>query len=149
MLTYFSGVPLDRKFSRFDLLHATEHLLPHLRRIPTVFTLHDLIFRFDPASHLPLNRTYLNLMMPRFLRQAHAIIAVSECTRQDAMRLYGVPGDKIHVIAEGVDIRTVQELLGHKEVKTTQICTHVLKLNGFAVKSPADRFRQLLPSRSA
>lgn len=105
MLTYLSGVSLDRKFGRFDLLHATEHLLPFLRRIPTVFTLHDLIFRFDPASHLPLNRTYLNLMMPRFLRQARAIIAVSECTRQDAMRLYGVPGDKIHVIAEGVDAR--------------------------------------------
>jgi glycosyltransferase involved in cell wall biosynthesis len=105
MLTYLTGVSLDRKFSRFDLLHATEHLLPYLRRIPTVFTLHDLIFRFDPASHLPLNRAYLNLMMPRFLRQACAIIAVSECTRGDAMSLYGVPGDKIHVIAEGVDAR--------------------------------------------
>jgi glycosyltransferase involved in cell wall biosynthesis len=103
MLAYFSGLAQDRLFPGVDVLHATEHLLPRLRRIPSVFTLHDLIFRFDPDSHLPLNRIYLNLMMPRFLRAANAIIAVSECTRRDAMRLYRTPAEKIHVVVEGVD----------------------------------------------
>jgi glycosyltransferase involved in cell wall biosynthesis len=105
MLSHLSGVPQDSRFKGVDLFHATEHLLPRLSRIRTVFTLHDLIFRFDPASHLPLNRIYLNLMMPRFLRAADAVIAVSECSKRDAVRLYGIPGEKIHVIAEGVDAR--------------------------------------------
>ena len=106
MLTYFSGAPLmERKFRGFDLFHATEHLLPKLRGVRSVFTLHDLIFHFDPGSHLPLNRIYLNLMMPRFLRAADVIIAVSECAKRDAVRIYGTPADKIHVITEGVDAR--------------------------------------------
>jgi glycosyltransferase involved in cell wall biosynthesis len=105
MLAHFSGVPQDSLFPGADIFHATEHLLPRLRRIRSVFTLHDLIFRFDPGSHLPLNRIYLNTMMPRFLRAADAVIAVSECSKRDAVRLYGTPTEKIHVIPEGVDVR--------------------------------------------
>jgi glycosyltransferase involved in cell wall biosynthesis len=105
LLAHLTRFPQDRRFPDVDLFHATDHLLPRLSRVKSVFTLHDLIFRFYPETHKPLNRWFLTLMMPLFLRAAEAVIAVSESTKRDAVRLYGLDEAKIKVIYEGVNPR--------------------------------------------
>lgn len=94
------GVGFDRLLPDAALFHATEHLLPPFRHVPTILTVHDLIYRLYPEHHKPLNYYYLNLTMPLYCRRADAIIAVSQSTRRDLIAHYGLDPNKISVVYE-------------------------------------------------
>lgn len=98
-------IGFDRLLPGATLFHATEHLLLPLQGVPTVLTVHDLIFRRYPAHHKRLNRWYLNATMPLFCRRADHIIAVSEQSKRDVIAAYGIPAGKITVIYEAADPR--------------------------------------------
>ena len=84
-----------------DLYHGLSHELPlnlHKSSIKTVVTIHDLIFKVDPELFPYVDRKIYDLKWRYSCKHADAIIAVSEHTRQDLIKLYDVPNEKIHVI---------------------------------------------------
>ena len=101
--SYFGPLAMDHNFAGSHLYHSTGHLLPRLRTMRTVFTLHDVIPFLFPEHHLWQNKIFFEIMLPRFLQQADAIIAVSRNTKRDALRVLNLPPEKIHVISEGID----------------------------------------------
>jgi glycosyltransferase involved in cell wall biosynthesis len=101
-LTRFPYLPLQQHLRGSSLYHATEHLLPRLT-LPTVMTVHDLIFERYPQHHKLTNRTFLRVGMPLFVRAATRIIAVSHHTAHDLNISYNVPVAKMTVIHNGVD----------------------------------------------
>lgn len=122
LLAQSVGLGLNRLTPDAGLFHSTEHLLFPLKTVPTVLTVHDLIYKLYPAYHRRLNYAFLNLAMPLFCRRASSIIAVSEATKRDIIEHYSIDPAKIHVVYEAAadhfqpasetDVRRVRDQYG-------------------------------------
>jgi glycosyltransferase involved in cell wall biosynthesis len=86
-----------------DVLHCTTYYGPLRPRVPTVVTVHDLAVLRHPEAFPRWTRSYAPLLIPKVLRAAHSVIAVSEFTASELETLLHVPHEKIHVVPNAVD----------------------------------------------
>jgi glycosyltransferase involved in cell wall biosynthesis len=99
-LGHLTGSGFNHLVPGAELFHATEHLLPPLQGVPTVLTVHDMIFRLFREHQKALNYWYLNSTMPIYCQRADAIITVSEASKQDILNQYALDPAKVSVIHE-------------------------------------------------
>lgn len=85
-----------------DLQHGMTFVTPELSRKPSVVTVYDLSFHHYPERLSTARRLYLRTFTARSVHRAHRVIAISESTADDLVRLLGVPRDKIDVAVPGV-----------------------------------------------
>jgi glycosyltransferase involved in cell wall biosynthesis len=86
-----------------DVLHCPTFRAPLRARVPVVVTVHDLAVLRHPDAFPRWSRTYGRLLVPRVVRAAARVIAVSSFTRDEVVRLTGVPEERVRVVPNAVD----------------------------------------------
>jgi glycosyltransferase involved in cell wall biosynthesis len=100
-----TALPYLLERQRIDVVHGTLNVLPLARRIPGVVTIHDVSFLLFPERFLAGRRRYLSTFTRFSARGARIVVASSENTRRDIVRLLGVPEERVRVIYLGVEER--------------------------------------------
>jgi glycosyltransferase involved in cell wall biosynthesis len=98
-------LPIELATGKVDLVYSPDFTAPPTLSKRTVITVHDLAFEITP-EHAPAGlRDFLRTVVPRQVRAATSINAVSETTRRDLIERYCVAAERISIVPNGVDQR--------------------------------------------
>ena len=96
------GLALEMLRHPVNALFVPAHTVPWIHPKKTVVTIHGLEYEFCPEAYSWWERVYMRWSIRNSCRWASKIIAVSENTKRDLMRLYGVAEERVSVIYEGI-----------------------------------------------
>lgn len=137
-------IDIVRSLHQFDLQQGYgEVLLPHAYKGKSPLSAKALGWQFlfpsknrsgDPRSGMIIRHHLDESGVQRVIKEAMSKTEIVKPGSPHSFR----HSFATHLLEDGHDIRTVQELLGHKDVRTTMIYTHVLNKKGLTVRSPLD-----------
>ena len=99
------AVPAILRGYKPDLFLSTDGYATLSSKVPTALVVHDLSFHHRPEDFPLPHRVYMNHFFPRFVRRARVLATVSEYSKQDLARTYGLSPDKITVVHGAADDR--------------------------------------------
>ncbi|TDA70433.1 MAG: glycosyltransferase family 1 protein [Clostridia bacterium] len=104
-----------------DLVHFTDYSMPLAPwyRKPSIITVHDIAFYLSPGLVSPAARFFKTAVLRAGLRRSKGIICVSQSTKNDLCKFFGVPENKIRVIYHGADHIRPDPTLRDHDAKAT------------------------------
>jgi glycosyltransferase involved in cell wall biosynthesis len=94
---------LQMLFDRPDVLFVPAHTVPLIHPKRTVVVVHGLEYEFCPEAYSRWSRLYMHASIGFSCRAAERVVCVSENTKRDVMRVYGVAEEKVSVMYEGYE----------------------------------------------
>lgn len=134
-----------------ELFHGLSGELPlNIRSasIPTVLTVHDLIFRHYPECYAAIDRNIYDYKFRRSAMAATRVIAISECTRRDLTAFYGIDPDKIDVVYQGCAAQ-FRRTPGQEEIDAVREKYGLRRPYVISVGTVEERKNQLLAAKGA